>query len=166
MRHVAHDAHPSFLQPKYVDCCSTQSYYQQGSGKARRNPPEQHQQPDAGQAEGQRQEVDFAELLGRVPEEPEDRGGGFEIHAEQVLQLAQPDNDGRRRGKPADNGVGEEIDHEPHPQEAEPELDPSDHEGQERGQGYELAGAGLGQGRDAGKGQQRDEGDGTYGQVA
>ena len=89
----------------------------------------------------------------------------LEGYAEQVLDLAGTDDQGRCGREPDEDRVGEQAGEEPEPGDTEDEVDGADEQGEEPG-GGDVAGAALlgdaGEGRGA---QQRDDRDGADGQL-
>jgi hypothetical protein len=78
--------------------------------------------------------VDLIEALQGVPEQHVHAVVAGQVVAEQVFELAEADDERRGRGEAADDGLGEEVDEEARPSEAEAELDGTD---QQREQGGE-----------------------------
>ena len=54
--------------------------------------------------------------------------------AQDMFELGEPDQDRRRRGKPGDNGMGEEVDDETKAERSEEDLEDADKERQRDGQ--------------------------------
>ncbi len=73
------------------------------------------------------------------------------VQAEEILDLAGGDEDGRARGEADDHGVRDEVDQHAQPGQAHRELDHSGKKGECQHEADELSAAGLGQRADRGE---------------
>ena len=91
--------------------------------------------------------------------------GGVHVHPEEAAELRANDDDGAGAGEAVDDRVGEEIDHQPKPQNPQRQLHHADHQSQQDGVEDERLAADLGQGQKRYPGHQRNHGHRPGGQL-
>ncbi|MNP30805.1 hypothetical protein D3C76_1238970 [compost metagenome] len=89
-------------------------------------------------------------MAGQVLHGLQCRGLAGQVHAQQVRQLAQGDDDGGAEGEAEHHGMGDEIDQRAEAQKTQQQLEDAAKEGQQQHQGNVVGTAGDGQRTDAG----------------
>ena len=108
--------------------------------------------------DGQRGALNLVDPAERLGHDLVDPFGVLQLDAEQVLELAGPDEDRRRRCEAAEDGPGEEADHEPEPPDTEGDAHQPDHDGQRGRQLDRQLRVAPGEVRQPGGGEERADG--------
>jgi hypothetical protein len=78
--------------------------------------------------------MELGEAIHGAFDQPMQLGGPGKGNARQVGQLVEADDEGRRTGEPADDGLGNEVGEKAETEGAEEQLETPHHEGEEQGQ--------------------------------
>ena len=151
-------ADPVVLEAEEAHGGSGHADHDQGPGPGRAPSPQCHQQRDAGGPHGQRRPPELLEPAEGLPDDLVDPLAVLQLDAQQMLQLAGSDEDGRRRREAAEDRPGEEADHEPEPPHTEGDPHEADHDGQRGRQPHRHGRVAVGQLGQSGGGEQRADG--------
>jgi len=120
----------ALVQAEQRDCCGSDRHHRKRSGHALGVTLQHHQQGDGADADDERQRLHLTQLARRLADDAVHVVTALDVHAEKMLELAEADDQRRRRGEAAHHRVRQEVDQEPQATDAHGQLHGANHGGE------------------------------------